>query len=291
MTMATALLTCVYPGAEGFVPEFIASLKGQSRKDFTLVVLNDDVAGCDMLFKNSTITTQIIVVEGTPAKIRKAGIKWISRNGFDLVIFADIDDRFKANRVERSISLLEDSILVFNELVLFGAGIIGEEPMYADRFSEGERIRVDSLVTSNCLGLSNTAAHVNQIFEAIQNTSDDVVAFDWALFTRVLTAGETALFTSKTCTYYRQHGANLAVTRTLTDQDIRRGVTVKARHYSAVSDLGPQFQDLAVSFAKLDAKINAEPDFAALYYSAVRAKAPAKPLWWETIRTAKELNI
>ena len=288
MPMHTAVLTCIYPGAENFVPDFIESLSGQSQRTFTLLVLNDGVADCERLFQDTPFATRVVALEGTPAKIRKAGIEWLSRNDFDAVVFADIDDRFEANRVEMSVSLLEKSTVVFNELVFFGTGI-SEESMFGGRFSEGDRFDASSILTCNFLGLSNTAALVQAVAGAAAKTSDDVIAFDWALFSRVLTDGQTAIYTSKTCTYYRQHGANIAAPRKFSENDILRGLTVKTRHYKALSDLGGAYRELGHSFAKLNEIITSDSAFASLYFSTVRAKSPARPLWWETICAAEEL--
>lgn len=286
--MDTVLLTCCYPAAEPFISDFAASLSRQSSREFELFVVNDGLHRPERFFSGTGLAVRFLPASGSPAQLRRAGIEWVAQEGARQVVFGDIDDYFADNRVEISLRLLESHPVVCNEMLLFGAGLDGLEPMIGDRFREEERITAANLEEGNCLGLTNTAADAALVAAACQSIPDDTIAFDWALFYRALCEGGDAVYTCATATFYRQYGANIANPRLLGDPEIKRGVLVKMQQYRALSQQRQVFASLARSFAALHRQLTSDEAFATNYCNATRARAPERALWWESIQLPEE---
>jgi glycosyltransferase involved in cell wall biosynthesis len=289
--MRTAVLSFVYPGVERYLPQFIRSLSNQNDKDFVLFLINDQVDNLRTFLEDFDLPVKIQNSFGSPAKLRKTGIAWVADEKFDIVVFADADDCFSENRVLLSKGLLRNNDIIFNELLLFGKNMSKCIPMLEPRFVHGQYIGESSLLNANCLGMSNTAVRINKITDLASGIPDTVIAFDWALYVKLLNAGSRALFTKETSTYYRQHVRNIASPLAMTDEQILRGVNVKAEHYSALKNLNKWYFLQSGTFTWLLKKLYADDLFRHKYCETVRSHLPANPLWWEPIKSAEELKL
>jgi glycosyltransferase involved in cell wall biosynthesis len=283
--MKTALFTVAYPQAKEYFPDFFASVAAQNDRAFDLLIVNDGVAPYLLA---SGPNVKVASPQGSAVALRKFGIKWMQDEGYEAAVFADIDDRFDADRVAVSRRLLMQRDLVVNELVPFGQSIVEPKALLSPRLSEGQSIGEEQLRRSNCMGLSNTAARVSGLGDLANAIPDDVIAFDWALFARTVIAGANAIFTGSTRTGYRQHGANIAGIYVNSEEQIIRGVGVKADHYAQLADCSEWYTTQAEAYEQLRAQLNADADRRRAYCARVRSQQPLQPFWWESIRLEEE---
>ena len=235
--MDTAVFSVVYPGVEHYFSEFLSTLSKQTDRNFTLFLINDGLLNSERFLKRTELDVKVKDAGGSPATLRKMGIKWVMEAGAKVIIFADADDYFAENRVKVSRDMLAKYNLIFNELILTGNGDTDSTPMLETRFSDGEIVSCKHIKTANCMGLTNTALRVKSISTYLDQIPEDIIAFDWALFALCLHAGAKGVFTKQTATYYRQHGNNLASPHSFTEVQILRGVQVKRDHYQMISHL------------------------------------------------------
>jgi hypothetical protein len=291
--MKTAVLTCVYPSAEPFLPDFWHALKNQSNRHFDVLIGND---GLKSLRYDLPFLTKVRDFSGSPSAVRKQTIRWAIGMGYEGLIFADADDVFPPNRVGCLKRHLEAGTpVIFHDLHLCNEkGETSCKSMFEGRFHDHQEICESDLKHFNFMGLTNTAVRTHELPKVIALIPDETVAFDWAFYVRLLSTQSLhipALYTNETVTYYRQHGNNIASPNDLTDKQIRLGVDVKAKHYAAIADLDPWYGKMAHAFLHLGNKLDLSPSFQKIYMQKVRAMAPPNPLWWETARLADELGM
>ncbi|MDL1980925.1 MAG: hypothetical protein LWX02_05535 [Deltaproteobacteria bacterium] len=289
--MDTAVFSVVYPGMEAYFPEFLSTLSKQTDRNFTLFLINDGLPNIDGFLKRADLDVKVKDAGGSPAALRKMGIRWLQEVGAKIIIFADSDDYFTKNRVEISRDIMVKYDLVFNELILTSKGVADSTPMLGTYFSDGEIVFCKHIKMANCMGLSNTALRVDSIPSYIDRIPESIIAFDWALFVLCLHAGARGVFTKKTVTYYRQYGNNLASPHSFTEVQILRGVQVKRDHYQILSRFYEEYAHLADVFGELLVQLQSDNMLRQKYCQAVRKHAPAMPLWWEPIKSLKELGL
>ena len=289
--MDTAVFSVVYPGVEPYFSEFLSTLSKQTDRNFTLFLINDGLPNIEGFLKRADLDVKVKDAGGSPAALRKIGIRWVQEAGAKIIIFADSDDYFSENRVEISKDMLAEYDLVFNELVLTGKGMVDSIPMLETRFSDGEIVSYKHIGTANCMGLSNTALRVNSIPSYFDQIPENIIAFDWSFFALCLHDGAKAIFTNNTQTWYRQHGNNLASPHSFTEEQILRGVQVKRDHYQMLFRFYEEYVPLADMFEKLLTQLQSNETLRQKYCRAVLKHAPAIPLWWEPIKSLEELKL
>ncbi|MCK4527551.1 hypothetical protein KAW18_09290 [candidate division WOR-3 bacterium] len=289
--MDTAVFSVVYPGVEPYFPEFLSTLSKQTDRNFTLFLINDGLSNIERFLERSDLDVKVKDVAGPPAALRKMGIRWVQEAGAKIIVFADSDDYFLENRVKVSRDMLVKYDLVFNELILISKGSANSIPMLKTHFSDGEIVSCKHIRTVNCMGLSNTALRVNSIPSCFDQIPENIIAFDWALFALCLHADASGVFTKKAATYYRQHGNNLASPHSFTEVQILRGVQVKRDHYQMLSLFYKEYVLLADVFGQLLDQLQSDEILRRKYCQAVRKHAPVIPLWWEPIKSLKELGL
>lgn len=288
--MKTAVLTVVYEGVEPYINDFMNSLQKQTDTNFDLIIINDGFKQLDQLLSKFNINNRILHFETSFVGRRKQGIKWLKEEGYDTVVFADSDDYFDWRRIELTKELLTYYDLVCNELILFGENISGIIPMASSRYYDGQPLTLKNIYHGNIMGMSNTGARLKCLLPLIDIIPDDVVAFDWVLYSLALLNGCTCVFTNKTKTYYRQHANNIASPQDYTEEQIIRGVKVKHRHYQIMSDYVEDYYLYAQEFKRLLKRLD-NNTFRNKYCKAVRVNAPKHTLWWEAIKTDRELIL
>jgi len=289
--MDTAVFSVVYPGMETYFRRFLSTLSMQTYKNFTLFLINDGLSDVEGFLKGVDLDMKVREAVGSPASLRKLGIRWVREAGAKRIVFADSDDYFAENRVEVSRDMLARYDLIFNELILTGNGGIDSTPMMGTRLSDGERVSCKHIRTSNCLGLSNTAIRMNSIPSYFDQIPEYTIAFDWALFGLCLHAGAEGVFTKRTTTYYRQHDENWASPHSYTEEQIVRGVQVKRDHYQMLSRFHGEYVCLSDLFGELLSRLHSDDILRRKYCEAVREHAPSLPLWWEPIKSLEELRL
>jgi hypothetical protein len=285
--MKTAVATFAYPAPsiDIYAKECLHSLAKQTDRDFSLFVFNDGLASIAQIVSDSKINAEIVPVSGDPAAIRRHAIRHLIECGFDIIVFADIDDLFDVQRVEVAKKLIQAGIdIVVNELILFGQSYPQPYHMLEGRLKEGDALTSADIRQGNCLGMSNTALRTSAITDKALE-AHPVTAFDWFFYTNILANGASAKFTAKVQTLYRQHANNIAPIHHLDDTNILRGLKIKHQHFHAMSN------DYAKELAHTIALANTDDFQKQAYCRAVRSAMRPQPFWWEPIKTFKELGL
>lgn len=293
--MKTIVLTCIYPSVVKYLDDFFISLSAQTDRNFEVYVINDGVANISGIFKSRTSNLSIKIRNNdlgkSPAEIRKCAINWVINDGADNIIFGDADDHFEKNRIEVIKSFLLHKNIVFNELVLFGSNVNSPYSILGRRLREGQCIREEDILNSNCIGLSNSGVKSECIKKILNDIPTAVTAFDWSFFTLLLSQHTEAIFTAGTKTYYRQYGNNIASLTSFSDEQIVNGVKVKMQHYQSLAYLNTVYAKKAEIFKKIFDNLFTDNVLKLAYCKAVRSQIVEYPFWWETIKTLEELNL
>lgn len=289
MNKNIAIFSVSYPSVEPYISDFLYSLSKQTDKNFALFLLNDGLLDIERYLEEIDFPVKVLEKNDHPAALRKAGIQWAISEGAEVIVFADSDDYFADNRIEVSQKLLVDYDVICNEILLTGQKIPQPVPMFGEVFEDGMEVSIENIENGNCLGLSNTSIKVDKISELMTEIPDDVIAFDWAFFALCIHAGARATFTKNTETYYRQHADNIASPVSFSAEQILRGVQVKRDHYQMLSRFYEEYIPLKVMFRELLSQLRSDETLRQKYCQAVQKQAPAKPLWWEPIKTLEEL--
>ena len=207
MSKKIAFLTTIFPMKTEYLDDFFNSLVNQTYTLFDIVVVNDGYQDFDKI-KNKYSLLNIIELKysKTIAKNREYGINYVIENNYDILIFGDSDDYFSSNRILKSLELLNSNDIVVNDLSLFNEEGIYIKQYISNRVENNTLVDFEFIKDKNIFGLSNTALNVaildNVYFE------DDLVAVDWFLYKKLLKSKNSAIFTNKIETYYRQYENN-----------------------------------------------------------------------------------
>lgn len=288
----TVVLSIVYPAVERYLLDFFDSLSNQKDQDFDVYLINDRLNNIEFYKKKySSLKITIKNMGGSPALLRKAGIEWVLKNNFDIIVFADADDYFSENRIALSKLLLNHNDIVCNELVLFGDSYPSQISYLGNHFQERNIICNKDIYSGNCLGLSNTALNTTQITDINIEVPENLVAFDWLFYSHLLLKDKRAIFTREIKTFYRQHNSNIGNFYLITDEQILHGVNVKRIHYHTLSPFDNWYREQAMIFQNLYQRLYDDIHFKGKYCNALRIQMPAFPLWWECIKSPEELRI
>lgn len=206
--------TVVFPQVEEFLQDFIFSINNQTYKSFELIVFNDgyDInLLTEIFFKiDKRIRTKILNVRSgyTPSQIRKILIDYCLENDYEILIFADSDDTFYKNRVERIIENINDEFsIIYNDLY-----ILGTKEDYFNYGLPDEVSDINKILNSNFLGLSNSALNLKKLRNILADfkISKDIIAFDWFLFSFLIISGVKAKRIDDAYTNYRIYDNNTA---------------------------------------------------------------------------------
>lgn len=282
------LFTVIYPGCEPWLPRFFESVLGQTRNDFDLLILNDGVPDTENLIPNMSDRIQLIPVIGTIAKVRELGINLLMDSDYEKIIFADADDYFSENRIEKAAEVLESVDIYVNDLT----SVSKKEKMiiknyFSQRLGEQFKIEPDFILRKNILGLGNSAVRQSVLRKI--DIPNDTIAVDWLIFTDMLLNGSTALFKSDSVSYYRQHDKNTTGLKPITHERIRRSLKVQiqnASYFSERSQTHHEWYSKLISLRSIisDNKFNLTDNLPKLH-----SALPSRPFWWEEIQYLNEI--
>lgn len=284
--MKVAVATFIYPAPSihDFARDCLESLARQTYCDFGLFIFNDGLKNLESIVAACGVRAEIIALQGSPADIRRQAIRYLQKRGFDIIVFADIDDILADNRIATALEILKAGAdIALNDLVLFGENMT-KERVFAGRLEENACVQLKDIHDGNCFGMSNTALRIAAIPDSAFSPRD-VEAFDWFLYTCLLANGAISRFTGKTVTFYRQHPDNIAAIYNLSVGNIVRGLNIKRRHFEVFD---PTY---AAELSRTDSKIKQNPGFQQIYCQAVRGAMRPQPFWWEAIKTYKEFGL
>jgi len=254
-----AFLTTIFPVDNQYINIFFDSLLNQTNKEFDIVVVNDNYLNFDKI-KTRFNNLNIIELKGSSsiAKNREKGLRYIKKNNYDVVIFGDIDDYFKFNRINKSLELLETADVVVNDIDLFNRDGIICTNYFSSRLDNLSMINIECIMEKNLFGLTNTAINVSILSDF--KFYDNIIAVDWYLFSILLLNGARAVFTNETSTCYRQHGENvIGMNNATTSKKIKNIINIKKIHYQFMSKIDPiyipflnKYNNLAKKVEKVD---------------------------------------
>lgn len=247
--------TVVYNNAIPYFTEFIETVKNQSYKEFTLLIVNDDVEPVELQQKliDLKIDNYIVINNDnneSAVELRVKLLKEAKNRGYNLLIMGDCDDKFAFNRVKSVISSYEsnpDRTFYYNDLLLFNKNKVMDDLPYTTD-------SIGGILEFNYLGLSNTAINLNRIsMHFIESLRDcDSFVFDWYLFSRILLNGGQGIFVSGTYSLYRIYDNNYAGLNNLSKEQIHKEYNVKKKHYSLLSKYDDMFQIILERYQALD---------------------------------------
>ena len=278
MVMKTVFFSVVYPSVEPFLSDFFQSLEMQTSRDFSIVLVNDGVVDVERFLERFNPARITILKSGaSPVENRMIGIRHALKTGAEYLVFGDSDDFFSANRVETSVELLGAGWdVVVNDLTAVDSAGEGIDSNYLSRrVEDGAEIDFPFIRDKNLFGLSNTAVRTSLLKGA--EAPHDLVAVDWYLFSALLREGCRAVFTSKACTFYRQHDANTVGVGALEEDAVVAQLDAKVRHYQAM-----QYDDVSLYESTLKG-LRHQPKLIPEYVDYLKRHAKETPLWWENI--------
>lgn len=244
--MNTVVGSVVYYAAIEYLQDFLDSLECQSDKDFTLLLINDDIPEDRLLTMISAYSfferTRIISLLQTlePYQLRIELIKEAKKK-HDLLILIDCDDVMSSTRVEKYKSDIEDGItFYYNKLLDFSnAEVMPDLPIYTNG--------IELIAEKNYLGLTNTALWLPDITEKFLDSLyvGKTKIFDWYLFSRLILEGKRGKLVKECHTKYRVYEGNLAGQVSFSEKMVRKEIDIKRGHYTLLKNELPLFKELA----------------------------------------------
>jgi len=289
----TAILTTVFPAVEKFLPVFLTSIQQQTNQQFDLIVVNDGIDDLSILENFITKERLKILQSGqTFVENRIISILYAKQQGYQNIIFTDADDLMSENRIAVSVELLEKHPILVNDVDLMSEK--GEELMsnyFSQTIIPEKEYNYSFIENKNFVGLGNTAIRTAILPEVIQLPTTLKMP-DWYFFyTLMRRSNLEVFFTKQSKTYYRQHAENLIGLKEITVQRIDLGLQVKLNHYT---NLITEFSDLKSILQELEQTNNyylSGKTCQENYINKLKSINLPYPLWWEEIKTLKELNI
>lgn len=247
--------TVVYNNALPYFAEFVKTVKNQSYKEFTFLVVNDDVESDELKKKLFDLkVNNYVIIENqdsqSPIELRVKLLEEAKKKGYDLLIIGDCDDKFALNRVERVVSCYKDNpdmAFYYNDLLLFNKQRVMEKLPYVTN-------HINNILESNYLGLSNTTINLNKMnMQFIESLKEcDSFVFDWYLFSRILLNGGQGIFVSDTYTLYRIYENNYAGLNNSSKDQLYKEYDVKEKHFILLSKYDDLFEILLKRYRALD---------------------------------------
>ena len=284
-----AMYATAYPGAEPFLPAWVASLRGQTDCDFDLCIGVDGlpVEELERVLDGLQRVEIVPALAGArPAQVRRVGIEPLL-DRYDGVIFVDADDELLPSRVAAAREQLRTwdvsgcrlriMDLAGRDLDLMFGPADGEDPCgYLPRW--------------NAFGLSNTA-YRTETLRACLPVPDDCVLFDWLLASRAWLMGASLGFDLEPRMRYRQYPGNTAdVLGPSTAAGVRVATDLVRTHYEHLlrglgDGAGPRRKALLAAQARVEqfARWSSETEGALERYVAGLNALPRRYLWWWSV--------
>lgn len=288
MNNKICFVTVIFPGNLAYFKDFITSLENQSISDFDLIIFNDGVPDLSDYLSQSSLHVQVIDTDRSIAGIRSLLLNFLRKSTYELCVFGDSDDYFPENRIEKNLDFLAQYDLIVNDLVLVDQqrNLLLDKYL-SQRLPNAQVITYDDIKHKNVCGLGNTAIRVSALPDNL-DFSDEILAIDWVLFSRMLLGGCKAVFTNETYIYYRQHTANSIGLKDLSKERVQRGIDIKYNHYLSLNhDFGILHEELK-EIKRLKNHVSSEENLTEYFHKIISLNISA-PLWWEEIKTLNEI--
>lgn len=272
-----------------YFKDFLISIAEQTYKEFTLLLFNDGVPELNTLLLGHDINYEIVNLNpnNSIAQNRTQMLNYLKQSTFEYCVFGDSDDYFPANRVEKNIELLKEYDIVTNNICLVNNN---KKVLIQDYFQLQNKtiIDINYISNKNCCGLGNTSVRIKALPDNV-SFEIDIAAIDWLLFSRMLIEHKTAIFTSETYIYYRQHDMNAIGFKTIDEERILKGIEVKKKHYEFLHKEYGIFKNLLQDMVVLIDYCSLK-DRLKIYLNKILSLNIENPMWWEEIKTLEELK-
>lgn len=289
---ATAILGVIYPGAEVFLDDYLASLEGQTCIDFDLIIVNNQFSGFDRYREKYHLNITEIKSDAAPVKVREQGINYAKSAGYEYLIFADADDLYSENRVEKSLQLLDSYDVVANDLSLMGPNGDVYDPLYfSNRIENLFEPGFDFILDKNIFGLANTAIRLDSLAAGLV-FNDAHIAVDWYFFASLLKDGFRAVFTNEAVTYYRIYENNvIGLGKEVNEQRTRLGIDVKLVFYQELLKNDKNMASYCEKISSVKKSVTSSCINLDTYMNNLKALNIHKPFWWEEIRLPDDTEL
>ncbi len=289
--MTWAVAAVLFPGLEPYWPAFFASWAQQTLRTFHLLLLledltPDDVAPALRAYPDLAARVRYRPAPGNPARNRCALLQWALDDGYTQMAFADADDRFAPQRLERLALALDQAPLIGHDVALINSqGRLMRTRYISRRWPDRAPLTPQRLCHANGVGFSTLALRLAPLRElgTLPPCPPELIAVDWYLVVWLLHHGYTGRFLAEPLAAYRQHAANLAgFGRALSLDQARRSLEVKIRHYQALARAGwPAYAALADAARATQHALDLDSALAQRYTHYIQHNLPRPPLWWE----------
>lgn len=284
----TCVFTVLYPGMEKWIDEFADSLSKQDFPDFDLVMINDGLDLEQLKGIGQKFNCKILTPSGSIAGNRNKGFSYIVKNGYRFVIFSDSDDLMGKNRISLCRELLKDYDIIVNDLTVINSkGKTITAHYLSRRLKDRQSIRLEDILDHNIIGLGNSSVKAEVLNGIV--IPDELKVVDWYLFTKLLSRGCKAVFTSSASTLYRQHESNILGFHRPDTHNIRSLIQQKYRHYYHLQNLSSHHKKRFAEYDQLIQNIK-DPVFLESYLKQIREELPDFPFWFESVKPHLKMN-
>lgn len=292
--MKVLFASVIYNNIEEYIEDFIKSLSKQTYKEFDLLIINDGLEdekvrrefyktfnNCSILdYCNSGLN---------PSELRVEIIKYSTDNGYDLLIFGDIDDIFSSNRIMEIVNNYSDEFaFYYNDLIVMDT----KKDFFNGKLKNNVKNK-DELDNYNFIGMSNSAVNIKLINNVLCDIGSlkGCIAFDWYFYTLLIKLGFCGVKVKDAITYYRIYDNNIAgFTNSLNLNKLNNGIKVKQFQYEALSKYDISFIDKLEKINILKDKMDNEYYFVDKYIKCINNNYKNSVFWWENIRLIDEVE-
>lgn len=287
--MRVLFVTAIYRNAMTFLSDCLKSLSQQTYTDFDICIACDDVEHTELdeyieLYALENIEVIDVTNEKSIFMKRWRLIQCGLDGSYDLLIFGDCDDVFSSDRVESVVNGADDEFgIYYNKLIELETGISVFGTILPEYITS-----VDYVLRRNFLGMTNTAININLVRQYLEEIVPvDILAVDWYIFSNLLLSGARGKRIDGTCTYYRIYDGNIAgAPYDLTVEGLRRGVSIKKQHYSALSHRDNRYKKMLEEVNSIERLFGTEGEMK--YINYVNEHSKIRKLWWENIIPVEE---
>jgi glycosyltransferase involved in cell wall biosynthesis len=235
----TVVFSVIFPNNLPYFPSFLKSLEKQTNQDFKLVLINDGVVDLDYYLQQLSFEYVTYFVKNlTPFEVRIFGLRQVLKLNPDFILFADTDDLFSTNRVEKLLNKLEVYPFVCNDIDLINEYDFTIAKSYWGRRFKGDfEFDIHFLKNKNIIGLGNAGMQawpLNQMANKLDQISN---GNDWLFFSSAENDLK-GLFVCGCSTHYRQHDNNQIGKKKLDEKSLIKIIEGRIDHYKYLLKIG-----------------------------------------------------
>jgi len=263
-----SLTTFIYPKVEPYLEELIKFINNQTVLPDEVIVFNDGLIGATRYFEKLNSDLKIIKASGSPFKIRAQAFEYLEKINTDIIVFQDSDDLMQSNRIEVVKKKLMGFDFVVNDLSLMNEkGELYLKNIWKKRLKNDFTFTANYITDKNIVGLGNTSILKKSLqgFD-LRLPKKDLIVVDWYIFYQLMLQKKiSAIFTSETSTFYRQHPENLSILSEKAELKSKKNQEIKRSHYQALQSVGYDVTEYLKDLDQDEISTNKEPH----------------PFWWE----------